>query len=257
MSVRRNTIGGMPEIPRSRRGFVYLAVGALLAAAIYFAGKDLAHHLAILEAWIERLGPWGLIAWAGLLVIATSALIPGSIFSIVAGALFGLAQGAAVVLAGNLLAASLQYALSRGLLRRRIEKMLGRKPGFAAIQNAVKQDQLRLQLLLRLTPLNPATVSYLLGAAGVRFSTFLIACIGLVPHLILEVYLGYAGKHIAQMVSLDTSAAGLHDAVLFAGLAVTIVIIALVSRMARQAVRKAVTEAGSEARGTPRSSGRD
>ena len=38
----------------------------------------------------------------------------------------------------------------------------------------MRYDEFHLQFLLRLTPLNPATLSYLLGAAGVRFWGFLI-----------------------------------------------------------------------------------
>ena len=74
------------------------------------------------------------------------------------------------VVAGGLLASALQFTFARRLLRARIERTLAAKPSLAAIQPAVTQDELRLQLLLRLTPLNPATIRYLLGAAGVRSS---------------------------------------------------------------------------------------
>jgi uncharacterized membrane protein YdjX (TVP38/TMEM64 family) len=234
----------MWETPRHWLALVFLAGAVVLAAGIFLAGEDLAHHINAVETWIDSLGPTGPLAFVVLLVIATSVFIPESILSIAAGALFGLAQGLLVVLAGNVLAATLQYTLGRRLLRRRIQKALSRKPALVAIQGAVRQDELRLQSLLRLTPLNPATVSYMLGAAGVRFTTFMVACIGLLPHVVFEVYFGYTGRHVAHMASRGTSAVYLHDAVVLLGLAVTVVIIAILSRMARQAVREAVAEAG-------------
>ncbi|MEJ2170137.1 MAG: hypothetical protein P8X90_31950 [Desulfobacterales bacterium] len=77
--------------------------------------------------------------------------------------------------------------------------MLAARPALTAIQRAVGRDEFRLQLLLRLTPLNPAIISYRLGSAGVRFSSFLIACLALTPSLIIEVYFGHVGKHTVML----------------------------------------------------------
>ena len=111
----------------------------------------------------------------------------------------------------------------------------------AAIQRAVSRDEFRLQVLLRLTPLNPATISYLLGAAGVRFSGFLIACLALTPYLAIEVYFGHVGKHAAKLAG-SARTAHLHDLAIIGGLAVCVAVMVLVSRMARKAVMQAVAE---------------
>jgi hypothetical protein len=55
-------------------------------------------------------------------------------------------------------------------LRARIQRALAARTSLAAIQRDVRRDEFRLQVLLRPTPLNPATINYPLGAAGVRFS---------------------------------------------------------------------------------------
>jgi uncharacterized membrane protein YdjX (TVP38/TMEM64 family) len=145
-------------------------------------------------------------------------------------------------LVGSLLAGALQFALSRRLLRARIERTLVAKPSLAAIQRAVIHDELRLQVLLRLTPLNPATISYLLGAAGVRFFGFLIACLALTPNLIIEVYFGHAGKHMARMAGGSTKTGHLHDLAIIGGVVVGVIVLVLVSRMARRAVLEAVAK---------------
>ncbi len=168
--------------------------------------------------------------------------MPDTVLCIIAGALFGMAWGATAIVVGSLFAATLQFALSRRLLRARIERALLAKPSLAAIQQAVTQDELRLQVLLRLTPLNPATVSYLLGAAGIRFGGFLIACLALIPSLTIEVYFGHAGKHMARMAGGSARAGGLQDLVIIGGVVVGVIVMVLVSRMARKAVMQAVAE---------------
>ena len=150
----------------SRAALPYVAVGLLLIVAIVFGGREIEHHINAIESWITELGPWGVLAFIGLFTLATSLLLPDTVLCIIAGALFGLYWGVAAVLAGSLLAGAMQFALSHKLLRARIQRMLAARPSLAAIQRAVSHDEFRLQVLLSLTPLNPATISYLLGAAG-------------------------------------------------------------------------------------------
>jgi uncharacterized membrane protein YdjX (TVP38/TMEM64 family) len=218
----------------------YLLVGVLLTVAVVALGRDVRHHLDAIEAWVAARGPWGVVAFVALFVVATSALFPESALSIAAGALFGLAEGVMAVVVASFLAAALQFLLARGLLRGRIERALAGRPWLAAIQRAALRDETKLQTLLRLTPLNPASISYAMGAAGVRFPGFILACLGMVPTLFLEVYFGYAGRHVARIVGRSTRAVIVHDVVVFAGLAACILVVVLVSRMARKAVIAAV-----------------
>lgn len=219
----------------------YLAAAVLLLLAILALGREVEHHLRILEAWVTGLGPWGVLVFVGLLAVGTSLLLPESVFGVAAGALFGLTWGVAASLAGNLLAAALQYALARRLLKGRIERKLAAQPRLAAIQRAVLRDELHLQVLLRLAPLNPATISYLLGAAGVRFWKYLVACLAFAPHLVLEVYLGNAGNHVAR-IAAGSKPAEVHDTILLGGLAMTILVVVLLSSRAYKAVMAAVAE---------------
>jgi len=221
----------------------YLLVGALLTVAVVALGRDVRHHLDAIEAWVSARGPWGVVAFVALFMVATSALFPESALSITAGALFGLPQGVAAVVVASFLAAALQFLLARGLLRERVQRALAGRPWLAAIQRTALEDETKLQTLLRLTPLNPASISYAMGAAGVRFPGFVLACAGMVPTLFLEVYFGYAGRHVARIAGRGTRAVIVHDVVVFAGLAACILVVVLVSRMARKAVIAAVDAA--------------
>lgn len=220
----------------------YLLLATLLAVAVVVLGRDVRLHLAAIEAWVAARGPGGTVVFAVLFVVVTSALFPESVLSMAAGALFGLGEGFAAVAVASLVAAALQFTLARGLLRARIGRIVNRRPALAAFQRAALRDETRLQTLLRLTPLNPASLSYAMGAAGVRFSGFLLACAGMLPMLFLEVYFGYAGKHVARIAGRSARAVIVHDVVVFAGLAASIVVVVLVSRVAMRAVIAAVEE---------------
>jgi uncharacterized membrane protein YdjX (TVP38/TMEM64 family) len=228
----------------SRAVLLYAGMGLLLVIALVVVGDEIAHHIRAIDAGIASMGAWGVLAFVGLFVLATSVFMPETVLSIMAGALFGMAEGLAAVVAGGIAAATVQFLLSRRVLRPRIEKTLGSKPSLAAVQHAVMRSEIRIQTLLRLTPLNPATLNYLFGAAGVRFPGFLLASLAFLPHQVVEVYFGYAGRHVAKIVGRHGPAVYLHDIAVIGGLIVCIIALAFITRTARRAVAEAVAEAG-------------
>ncbi len=227
-----------------RATLLYLLAFIALVAAVLALGREIEHHIAAIESWLVSLGPWAPVSFMVLFALATSLLLPETLLCVVGGALFGLPWGTAAAAAGSLLGGTLQFALSRRLLQARIQRTVAAHPSLAAIQRAVRHDELRLQVLLRLTPLNPATISYLLGAAGVRFPGFLIAYLALMPALAIEVYFGHVGKHVALLAGAGSRTRVLQDFLLLGGAAVCVFVMASVSRLARNAVIEAVAASG-------------
>jgi len=220
----------------------YILGGLLLLIAVVALGRELDHHIKQIDSWIAALGPWGVLVFIGLFALASSVLIPSTVLCLIGGTLFGIKWGFAAAVVGSLLAAALQYALSRKILRSGIEKALASRPALAAIQRAVRHDEIRLQLLLRLTPLSPTVSNYMLGAAGVRFFGFMVASIGLAPGLFMQVLFGHAGKRVAGLASGGGQAMHSSDLMLFGGLLVMVVVIVLISKVARRAMLEAVAE---------------
>lgn len=225
----------------------YVLVAALVGAAVVVLGRDLARHIGLMEAWVAAQGALGPVLFVVLFLVVTSTLFPESVLSMAAGALFGLSQGFAVVVVASLLAAVLQYEVARRMLTTPIEGLVRRRPSLAAIRKAVLHDEVRLQALLRLTPLNPATVSYLLGAAGVGLGGFVLACFAFLPMLFVETYFGYAGRHVARMTGPVGHGVLVHDVVGLLGLVVSLLVVIRISRMARKAVEDAVEREEAEA----------
>ena len=223
----------------------YLVFGALLIVTVAILGEEIEHHLNVIEEWISNLGLLGFFAYIILFVLLTSFFFPDTILGIIAGTLFGLTLGISAVFAGALVGSALQYWLSRSLLRDRIGRIVASKPNLVSIQRAVSQQEFRLQLLLRLTPISPVMISYLLGMSGVRFFGFLVACAGLLPAFFLEVYFGYASKHIARMASRNELTIVMHDTLIIGGFIAAVIVMIFISRMARKAVESATSSGGS------------
>lgn len=227
-------VEGKPVASRWR--LLRWAAVAVALAAVVWLGRYLGHHLVALEDWVRGLGPAGPLAFLAVFVVLALFCLPDTIFAIAAGVLFGLWIGTGLIVAGVIAATSISFLLARRVLREPVERRLERSPRLLAIRRAIGGAGLRLQLLLRLTPLNPVIVSYVLGTSGGRYRTFLIACAGLVPGLFVEVYLGYAAAHLSKVTSGAQSHPPLHTALAVGGLAMCILVMALVTRAARRAL---------------------
>jgi uncharacterized membrane protein YdjX (TVP38/TMEM64 family) len=219
----------------------YIFFGMLIIAAVLILGEEIDHHLKNIEGWISNLGSYGILVYVLLFITMTSFFFPDTLMGIIAGTLFGLKLGCFAIFTGFLAGSAFQYWLSGNLLRGPIEHMVATKPNLLAIQQAVRLQEFRLQLLLRLTPISPVMLSYILGVSGVRFSTFLIACFLHLPIFFLEVYFGYAGKHIARMAGRTEFSMIMDDVLVIVGLVSAILVVFLISRKARQAIENATS----------------
>ena len=66
--------------------------------------------------------------------------------------------------------------------------------------------------MLHSVALNPVPVSYLLGASGVRFSTFMVATVGLIPGLIPGLIVGvHSGNSASHVTKVDAGNASDHS----------------------------------------------
>ncbi len=231
-------------LPATRRSIALIVTLAIAAIAIVVAGDELSRHLAAIDTWMQGSGPFGIVLFVTAYVVVTSVLIPESLLAATAGALFGFWWGLGASLIAGIVAAALQYGVGNHWLRAPLLRFTARRPTWQSVQGAMTKDARRLQWLLRLAPFNPATISYLSGASGVRFGSFLLACSALTPHVALEVWGGHAARHFIDASRSSTGTHYLHDALLIGGFVAALVVLHQVSRTARQAIADAVHEPG-------------
>lgn len=198
--------------------------------------------LALVE-WIRSAGALGVLVFALAYVLATLLLLPGSLLTASAGFTFGPALGTLVVSPVSALAATLAFLLGRSVARGWVTRRIARYPRFAVVDRAIGESGFKMVLLLRLSPLFPfSLLNYALGLTSVRARDYVAASLlGMLPVTFLYVYLGSVVTSAGELLGGARPAAGLGMHLLRAGgLLATVLVVALITRVARQALRGAL-----------------
>ena len=219
------------------------AVVALVAALLLF-GQRVAGYLPEFSAWVNGLGLWGPVVFVLGYAVATVAFIPGSLLTLAGGAIFGLGEGTAFVFAGASLGATGAFLASRYLVRGAVERRVAAEPRFASIDRAVGREGFKIVVLLRLTPVVPfVLLNYALGLTRVKLSHYVGAFVGMFPATLLYVYYGKVLGDVAEVAAGVEVEQGWGTWVATGiGLAATVAVIVVVTRIARRALREEVGE---------------
>ena len=216
-----------------------VVIGAALLVGVIWVGHLAEADIPALEAWVQGLGPLGPAVFIVVFVVLTAALIPESPFCLIAGALFGLGWGTLYTTIAGLLCANVVFLVARTFLRARIQERLQANPKLMALEHAASRQGLRLLLLIRLTPIHPTLMSYILGASSVRYQDYLFACIALIPGYFVSVYAGYTAKHMTHVANSANQNLGLEHVAMLAGLVVCGVVFTIIARVAKKAIDEA------------------
>ncbi len=226
----------------SIRRIASIILAGAAAGVLLLIGRQAGALLPRFAAWVDGLGAWGPVVFIAGYAAAAVAFVPGSLLTLAAGAIFGLVSGVVYVFVAATIGASLAFLVSRYLARGMVERRLASNPKFAAIDHAVGLAGRRIVVLLRLSPLVPFNLlNYALGLTRVRFADYVVASVGMLPGTFLYVYYG----KVAGDAVLLASGAPMHRGpayyiVLLLGLAATVAVTAIITRIARQALQKAV-----------------
>jgi len=236
----------MLEVKMKKSG---VSVGrvVLLAAAVVgliLLGRQGGAYIPIFAEWVKGLGVWGPVAFIAGYVVAAVLFIPGSLLTLAGGAIFGLTNGVMIVFLAAVLGSSAAFLVSRYVARSSIERRLAGNARFAAMDRAVGAQGRKIVFLLRLSPVFPFTLlNYGLGLTNVRFVDYVVASIGMLPGTLLYVYYGKVIGDVAALAGGTAMEKGPADyAILILGLAATIVVTTIVTRIARRALSDATKE---------------
>jgi len=220
-----------------------LLVGVLVVVAglgaVLLAGRAAAPLLPGFTARLSGLGSWAPLAFVLGYILATVALVPGSILTLAAGALFGLWKGAVLAFVAATLGAAAAFLVGRHLARDFVHRRLGGDQRVAAIDRAIGDHGRKIVFLLRLSPAFPFNLlNYLLGLTTVRFTDYLIASLGMLPGTFLYVYYGKIVGDVARLAGPNPArGTPAYYALLGVGLAATVTVVAVVTRAARRTLR--------------------
>lgn len=215
-----------------------LAVAAVLTV-VTLIGRGAAGYIPAFAGWVERQGSRGPVVFVLGYALAAVAFIPGSILTIAAGAIFGLARGTALAFGGAVLGATAAFLVSRYLARPMVERRFQADPRVRSIDRAVEERGLRLVFLLRLSPVLPFNaLNYVLGITRVRLRDYVLGSLGMLPATLLYVWTGkLAGDVAAAAGGAAPPRGAAYWATLGVGLAATVAVTVMVTRMARTALK--------------------
>lgn len=207
-----------------------LIAGMAMAAATLPVGDWLASG----TAWIESHRALAWMAYVAAYAAAAVLVVPGTLLTLAAGFLFGLPVGVMLVSVGSLSGAAAAFLTGRFLARDWVRRRIQALPRFQALDKATRSRGFVIVLLTRLSPLFPFNLlNYAFGLTAVRFGDYVLASwIGMTPAIILYVYVGSAAKSLTAVVNGDLSGGAAGRALLFLGLAATLALTIVITRMA-------------------------
>lgn len=193
--------------------------------------------------WIDSLGTVGAIAFIGIYIMATIAFLPGSILTLGAGVVFGVGWGSLYVFIGATLGATAAFLIGRYLARNWVTKKIADNKKFAAIDQAVGKEGLKIVLLTRLSPIFPFNLlNYAFGVTAVSLQDYFIGCAGMIPGTIMYVYIGSLASNLA-LIGTENQPTNptLTWIIRIVGFIATVVVTVYVTKIAKKALEEEVS----------------
>ncbi len=218
-----------------------IAIAVVAITALVVLGRLAGDTVPALAEWVDELGAWGPVGFVLAYAVAVIALVPGTLLTLAGGAIFGLFRGTIYVFIAAVIGSSGAFLVARYLARGVVERRLGRSERFANLDRRIGEQGLKIVFLLRLSPVFPfSLLNYAIGLTRISFRNYLLSSLGMLPATVLYVYYGKLAGDVAALaggVAPERDAA--YYAILAIGLAATIAVTALVTRIARRALAEA------------------
>jgi uncharacterized membrane protein YdjX (TVP38/TMEM64 family) len=223
---------------------VYQIIAAIVViAAVILLGQRVASFVPRFAQWVEELGAWGPIVFIAGFTLAAVAFVPGLVFTLTGGALFGVIRGSIYVFIGATAGATAAFLVSRYVARDALFRRFSHMRKFRAIQHATEHEGRKIVFLLRLSPAVPYNfLNYALGLTSVKFVDYMIACIGMLPVIIMWVYYGGVIGDVARVFSGDVQHGVAYWTMLGVGLIATIAVTVVITRAAKRALGASLEE---------------
>ncbi len=219
--------------------------GLLLAFLVAAALLPVHAWMTAFIEWVRGAGWMGALGFGVIYILACVLMLPGSILTLGAGFVYGPVYGTLLVSPASVIGATLAFILARTVARESIAAKVADNQKFAAIDAAVGQQGFKIVALIRLSPIFPFNLlNYGLGLTRVSPSAFVGASfLGMLPGTFMYVYLGSMVTSVADLASGAPSDGGwAQTAMLWGGLAATVVVTIFITRVAQKALKQAMAE---------------
>lgn len=220
-----------------------IVAAIVVIAAVFLLGQRVAAFVPRFAQWVDGLGVLGPIVFIAGFILAAVAFVPGLVFTLTGGALFGVVRGSIYVFIGASAGAIAAFLVSRYIAREALFRRFSHMRKFRAIQHATEHEGRKIVFLLRLSPAVPYNfLNYALGLTSVRFTDYVVACLGMLPVIVMWVYYGRVIGDVAKVFSGDIEHGVAYWAMLGVGLIATIAVTVVITRAAKRALGASLEE---------------
>jgi len=195
-------------------------------------------HLSALEDWVESFGIFAPFAYFLLFVALTPVFVSVDVLCLTAGVLFPITTGELTVILATYFSAALIFVIGRELLHKKVEQFVAAHYQLGVVDKIMNsKNGLKLMILLRMTPLPFAMLSYALSVSKVKFWPYLAATSGILIYNCTLVYLGYITKHLGVLIAGSYKNQAFQT-MLIVGLVVLIAVLMFVAKIASNALKE-------------------
>ena len=194
------------------------------------------------DNFIAALGAWGPILFILLFIVGTSVMFPESIFALTAGAIFGVWWGLLWMTIAGVLAGFVMFFIGRHILKRHVENQLQKHPKLLAFDEAV--SSFKIITLLRLSPFNYSALCYLASVSKLKFSSYALSSITMIPGFLSTTYIGFAAKHAADIAKAYKATGKLppgdslvHEITIYGGLILAVGTSLIIAKVALRSIK--------------------
>lgn len=176
----------------------FVVVHVFLLLVLIFNEKIFSFLEPYAEKWKHTTGGWTIL-WALTFLTAFPPMIGYSTCGTMAGFVYGVFEGWIIYASATVAGSFVAFVVSRTVLKKYVERMVASDKRFAALTLTLKEDGLKLLVMIRLCPL-PYSLSN--GAMStfptVKPSAYALATACITPKLFIHVFIGSRLAKIAK-----------------------------------------------------------
>lgn len=247
MSSRPNPI---PDSSRRLLGPAELSIlgGVILAVAFVILTRafDLRGDTIRLLQWIEGFGPWAVLVFIVVDMLAVPLVLPTLPLTLGAGFIFGPAAGTVYCLVARTLGSTLGFLIARQCFSDRIARYVLRHEKLQIADTALSNEGGRVVFLTRLVPLFPGKLSnYFFGLTRCPLRGFFIGTFfGMIPLTLANTYVGSLAGDLATLGVRDQPRTPMEWALDGFGVLAALAAALALAHFARTRLRRYTNEAG-------------
>eukprot|EP01116_Phalansterium_solitarium_P017488 TRINITY_DN4316_c0_g1_i1.p1 TRINITY_DN4316_c0_g1~~TRINITY_DN4316_c0_g1_i1.p1 ORF type:complete len:280 (+),score=17.48 TRINITY_DN4316_c0_g1_i1:167-1006(+) len=217
-------LGFLSKVPHEyQRLIIGLVISAAIGFGVIYFRTDFEKSL----VWLASIGLYGNLILVLCFLVASFPVPVGTTpLMLSCGFLYGLAAGIVTVMIGSMFGASVSFYGCRLVFKNWVENEVRKSKAMLVLMKALDENAFKLCVLVRLLPVPYGLQNAMFAISKMEFSTYFTASwLGLLPEMLVIVYIGSSAKELSDMVTGGSSYSRLQTSVLIGQLVLSLLVI--------------------------------